>query len=249
MKLLRAEATQNFNAFTPRWREELEESSKALGKYETVFQQSYERLISLEAWGSRVLEHRLSDDAMGFYREAQNDALVSHVMARLGAWRLALKSLRSCIENVLYTLYYMDHQIELELWTLGRYKVGFAAVHKYLIAHPLLYKLPRSVTGLDLLHGEYGTLSRAVHAAAKGFRMTSEGDTTQLWNADIKQLRAWAKREKQSVVAVNLLLLSLFRTGLSGAQQLNLREAISLVVSNSSKRALVKTSLGITLYS
>lgn len=115
---LREEIEANYRRFESDWKQSLSNSIAITGELELdpTFLESYYRLTTLQAWRAGLLEALLPKESYYFYLEAQNDALVSHIQARSGSWRSALKSLRSVIENVLFALYYMDHPVELSLW-------------------------------------------------------------------------------------------------------------------------------------
>lgn len=219
-----------------------DELDKSIERY----RESYKRLVSLQAWRT-FLETKVSSDSLAFFLEAQNDALVSHVLARLGSWRSALKSLRSCLENVLYCLYYMSHPIELELWHQGNHRLAFAALADYFEHHPRIIKLSNNITGLPIIKTEFSTLSKAVHASAKGFRMTVDASETLLWSAQKISLGMWCTREASVLTALNLLLLTLFKDELQGTSHQNLRKAVSLAIPHS-KHSTIKSTLQITLF-
>jgi hypothetical protein len=80
------------------------------------------------------------------------------------------------------------------------------------------------------LQNEYSTLSKAVHASAKSFRMTNDVKTTLLWNEAKPSLNQWQTREAAVLTNINLLLLAHFRENLSGAAEAGLREAVSLAI-------------------
>jgi hypothetical protein len=229
MRQLRQEVAAHFVSFSSRWRADMDASTAALASSEPRFLQSYLRLTSLQSWRAIVLAPSTAEGALSFFLEAQNDGLVSHVMARLGSWRVALQSLRSCIENVLVCAYYMDHPVERELWEQGRHRIGFTALHEYLGRHPRLSTLSAADNGLEILFQEYTTLSRAVHGSAASFRMTQTGNTL-LWAADSAKLGQWATREARTILGINLLMLSLFRDRMSGAAHRDLRKAVSFAV-------------------
>ncbi|HEU0054632.1 MAG TPA: hypothetical protein VFQ39_15705 [Longimicrobium sp.] len=245
MDALKREVDANFVRFTDSWTTELSSVIKEIDTDNGKFVESYRRLVSLQAWKSELLERALGSGALSFFTEAQNDGLSSHVLARVGAWRSALKSLRSCIENTMAAMYYKDHPIELRLWEQGKHKVGFTELSGYFEKHPDVSGTDRTVTGLDILEKEYGTLSRAVHGSATSFRMTS-GDKTLLWSPDRAKLGAWSTRESQVIRGVNLLCLSLFKDEVSGVRHSNLRKAISLAIPLS-LHTRIRTSLGIAL--
>ena len=232
--------------FTTAWRDELARVSADLARFQPRFVESYRRLVSLEAWKTHLLEGRISSASLGFFLEAQNDGLVSHVLASLGSWRSALKSLRSCIENVCFCLYYMDHPVELSLWSIGKHALTHSAVLEYLQRHPSVSTVPKSVSGLEIIKKEYPVLSRAVHASAVGFRMTAEETGVRLWHTDQGKLGAWSTRELQTLCGINLLLLTMFRSELEGARLEGLRKAVSLAIP-ATRHKDVKQHLKVTL--
>lgn len=246
MKHLIAEIDSNFTRFTEKWKVERTAVTTELSQHEERFRASYRRLVSLQAWRT-ALENKISSDSLKFFLEAQNDALVSHVLASQGSWRTALKSLRSCIENVLFCLYYKDHPVEVELWQAGRHRLGFTALTEYLINHPQLLDVNPDYSGVATLKAEYSTLSKAVHASSASFRMTQDEETTHLWSAEVSRLGAWSTRESQVLKGLNLLLLTIFREDLSGARLSGLRQAISLAIPVS-QHARIKTKMHITLF-
>src|SRR5688500_10294917 len=93
------EVDKNFKKFSNKYSQERNRVSKNLESSEETFKVSYRRIVSLQSWRSVLLENKISADSLGFFLEAQNDALVSHTHARVGAWRSSLKALRSCVEN------------------------------------------------------------------------------------------------------------------------------------------------------
>ncbi len=209
------------------------------------FLQSYRRLTTFQAWRTH-LDGRVSSDSLEFFLEAQNDALASHVSARLGSWRQALKSLRSFIENVCFFLYYKDHPVELELWVQGRHRLGFASLFDYRERHPAIASPKSMVSGLQIVRKEYAVLSRAVHATGTGFRMTSGAQGTRLWSDDVARLGSWTTREKRCIEGINLLLMNCFSDMLKGAAHRQLRQSIGLAVSKN-RRVAVKKELQIKL--
>jgi len=157
MTLLLKEIEANFNAFDGNWRKHMGEVSAELAKQKPRFLQSYRRIVSLQAWRG-FLESRISSDSLSFFLEAQNDALTSHVFASLGSWRSSLKALRSCIENVIFCLYYKDHPVEYTLWEAGHHKPPIAELLAYLERHPRRVAQP-TVDPLPHIQSEYVTLS------------------------------------------------------------------------------------------
>ena len=213
---------------------------------ENIFHESYQRIVSLQAWRANVVESVMSAESAAFFLEAQNDALISHVLAQMGSWRSALKSLRSCIENVLFTLYYMDHPVELILWQQGKIRHTFNEMHRYFLAHPRVTSASKRATGLEILQKEYSLLSRAVHASARTFRMTQDVQATQLWSPEKTRIGSWRTRESLVLQGLNLLMMVLFRDSLTGSKLVGLRRAISLAIPPS-MYAVIKRDLKITL--
>lgn len=246
MNLLLTEIRANFEQFSSNWQKELSVVITALSEDEAPYLLSYTRLTSLQAWRQH-LDPLISADSLAFFLEAQNDALTSHVFARAGSWRSSLKALRSCIDNVLFCCYYMDHAVELELWSLGRHKPTFSELFSYLDDHPRSSNIPE-IGAVALLRAEYSTLSKAVHASAKGFRMTKDIKETQLWTASKVSRDMWVKREQNVLSAVNLLLTALFRETLQGAAATGLRDVVALAIPKT-KFAAIKKNLGVVLQS
>jgi len=240
--LLLNETEANFKAFDNDWRAEMAAVSVELAKGSAVYLASYRRLVSLQAWRS-FLETRISDGSLAFFLEAQNDALTSHVFANLGSWRSALKALRGCIDNVLYCLYYKDHAVELHLWHEGKHKLTFAEHFTYLDNHPDRVQVPQ-IDAMPVLRAEYATLSKAVHASAKSFRMTHDIKQTLLWSDANEQRGKWQTREQVVILHINLCLLTLFRHELAGAASPALRDAIGLAVP-ASRFSDIKTHMNV----
>jgi hypothetical protein len=240
---LTKEFRTNYAAFAARWKQTQTTVAASLLEYQPdPFFESYKRIVSLQAWRSELLEHELSGDALPFFLEAQNDALISHVLAHSGMWRPALQALRSCIENTLLALYYKDHPVELRLWEQQR--LAFAQLHAYFSNHPDKPSAA-TVTGLERIAAEYATLSRAVHASARSFRMAA-GDNVRLFVGDQASLGAWKTREVYTISSLNIVLLWMFRDHLTGTRVTNLRRVVAFTLS-ASQRAEVKQHLRIVL--
>lgn len=193
-----------------------------------IYKISYRRVVSLQAWRVRLIEPNNPGITASMILEAQNDALMSLVLAHLAMWRPALQCLRSCIESVLNTCYYADHPIEGQLWGKGHHRLGFSEHIGYLEKHPadLHRHFP---TLLGRLQKEYSVLSRAVHGSARSFQMTQSGSIT-LTNSDDAEHSKWATRHRSVLLCVNLLLVALYHQNLTGTQQRDLRKAISLAI-------------------
>lgn len=241
-----AEVDANYARFTAQWKGDLADSIGALDAHDSDYADSYRRLVSLQAWRTSVLEQSMPEGSLAFFVEAQNDALSSHIMARTGSWRFALKALRSFLENVLSALYYADHPVELERWRKGRFRIGFSDLHQYLVDHPATHGVSQESLGLDLLKKEYATLSRAVHASGAGFRMTSDGKVNNVFVPEGPRVGKWLARERSTVLGTNLLLLGLFRADLQGSARLNLRKSVAIGIPGI-VRERVKAEFGINL--
>lgn len=228
MSLLTREIEANFATFTDQWKRELALVMGELAKGQAKFSSCYKKMVCLNAW-REFLSAQVSAESAQFLIEAQNDALVSYVLASMGCWRSALNSLRGCIENVGFCLYYKDHPIELQLWLAGKHRIDFQGLLQYLARHPALEKCRTAKSGLDVLRSEYSTLSRAVHGS-QTFRMTGGGATTSLWSSDTRSLGRWITRQSRTMVGVNLLLLSMFRELVEGPRQPGLRAAVALAI-------------------
>lgn len=244
MSLLLKETEANFKAFNDDWRAEMATVSTELAKGGAIYLASYRRIVSLQAWRS-FLEARISSGSLAFFLEAQNDALTSHVFASLGSWRSALKALRGCIDNVLFCVYYKDHPVELLLWHAGKHKLSFAEHFAYLESHPDRVQAPE-VDAVSTLRAEYATLSMAVHASAKSFRMTKDIKETLLWSDAVDLRGMWQTREQVVLSNINLCLLAIYRRELEAAAAPLLRDAIGLAIPPS-KLPAIKTHMKVII--
>jgi hypothetical protein len=239
-----SEIKSNYNGFLQDWQGEL---STRLSSLNTAhFENSYMRLTSLQAWRSNIIEPYLSDGCVGFFVEAQNDALISHIQASMGSWRVALKAQRSLIENILLCLYYKDHPVEFVLWEQGKFRIPFSEALPYFKKHPAISILPDGITGLGVIDQEYGKLSKAVHSSSIDFRMTEDGKALSLWKADKKYENIWESHEKKTLQGINLLLISFFKEYLQGTNLGGLRETLGFVIPPE-KDAEIKKSLGVKI--
>ena len=240
------EIRHSFTAFQDKWRDDLSKRLADIPSRRTRFEESYIRLTSFQAWRANIVDPLLPAGSLGFFAEAQNDALISHVQASLGSWRVALKALRSCIENTLLCLYYKDHPVEQKLWELEKFRFSVGAAITYFQAHPSIIGVPESITGIGLIGQEYGKLSKAVHASSIDFRMTEDGKGVSLWKTDDVHESRWESHEKKTVQGLNLLMLVLFKEHLQGANLSSVRESIGLVIPKG-KDAEIKGNLGVTI--
>lgn len=243
MKLLLPEVDNNARAFAERFPSEIALScERGLGNSDG-FRDSYRRVVSLQAWRDIHFEQTHSASVASLFLEAQNDALLSLVLAHTAMWRPALQSLRSCIENILNTCYYADHPVEFQLWQNGNHRNSFSRLTKYFSEHPDVADYnrssKRSPNVLDRIESEYSALSKAVHASSKQFYMTKEGSTaiTHPNTADYNQ---WNKRHYETLLWMNFLLVILNASVLKGAQNTDLRKSISLAIPVRHHSAIVK---------
>lgn len=228
MKQLSIEIESAFARFGPEIDSQIQQSITQLGKSNAEFLTSYKRLVSLQAWRSELLESVIPEGALEFFLEAQNDAVLSHVLARMGCWRSSLQSLRSVIENVYHSIYYKDHPVELVLWEQHDHKLDRVDLEKYLQKHPALADVAPNLNGLRLLNPAFTVLNNAVHGSARGFRMTSNVSEPRICSSDKARLGKWLTNERDVIVGVNLLLIAIFRNHIAGAARPNLRKAIGL---------------------
>ena len=237
MSNLSEEIDENALAFSKEWISDLNKNAEAL-KNNNNIKESYRRITALQALKVGIIQENYSKSAIDFFAEAQNDALTSHVLASFGAWRPALQSLRSCIENVLNAHYYNDHPIELRMWSNYEFRMGFSSLHTYFCKHPDVSPVGTDISGLNLLKEEYGTLSKAVHASAPIFRMTDPAAKLLLWNNDASKLGMWATRERKVIEGVCLLTTILNQPQLSGTAQTNVRVSVMVKRGNWSTSGL-----------
>lgn len=246
MDNFKAEVLSNFVRFFEGYKDSLIDVVDEISGSQSSFESSYFRVVSLQAWQSELFCEFMSEDVQAFFKEALNDAIMSHMLARQGAWRVALMSLRSLIENTLVGLYYYEHPVELFHWSQGEHKLGFAECLAYLSKHPNISRLDQDLTGLDQLKSEYSTLSKAVHGSAVGFRMTRDGMITGLNFHSASGLGSWGTREQKVIAALNLLLVCFFSQKIKGTAYPNLRKAVGIALP-ARKFSTLKTALGVSL--
>ena len=239
MSQLDNEVDQNGTSFSEDWQEELAKNISALGESESL-KVSYRRLTAIQAVRSNLLRTIYSEEALAFLSEAQNDLLTSHVFAAMGAWRSALQALRSSIENTLCCHYYQDHPIEYALWNSGKFKIGFSSLKTYFTSHPAIEVSAVGKFALNQIVGEYGTLSKAVHASAPQFRMTDSASKILLWGSEIPKLKQWASRERKVVEAEVLIAFTLNHDRLTGTKLQNVRNVASYALSDKVREDLKK---------
>ena len=233
MQLLLSEVDNNAQIFSERFPKEITHSCELGLENVEGFRASYRRVVSLQSWRAGVFEQLTSTSASSLFLEAQNDALLSLVLAHMAMWRPALQSLRSCIENVLNTCYYVDHPIEFQLWEIGNHRNDFSQLATYFSKHPNVVKYEHSSQRrpdmMAHIRSEYADLSKAVHASAKSFHMTRGGEIkiTNTSNPDYNQ---WVKRHSETLCWLNFLLIVLNENILTGAQNAAIRQSTSLAI-------------------
>lgn len=242
---LDAETSANFESFFGDWTKQASANWSALHS-EQAYLNSYRRIAAFQALKIDILKDAISSESLLFIQEAHNDAIVSHVSASYGAWRSALKSLRSLIENSLAALYYTDHPIELRNWQRGKRRIGFSELFKYFEDHPNLEGIKSSTSGLDRIKTEYATLSKAVHASAVEFRMTDNVSQVMLWSVDKSKVGKWSTRERETLTGISQLIVALNRESLTGAQKSILRESLKYIFSTGVRNTL-KNDLNINI--
>lgn len=247
MATLREEIAGNFKTFEAEWSSDLLAAKASLTPSLSKFEQSYIRISSFQAWRVSVILGNSCEGAEAFFFEAQNDLLTSHCLARCGSFRQALKALRSAVENTFFSLFYMDHPIELQKWELGRHKLGFTELCTYFESHPAIHGHTIALASIEAIKGEYATLSKAVHGSAKVFRMTQNLTDVRLWGDDVASVGKWATREKAVIQNLNLILLHIFSGNLQGAINRNLRESVGLLIPKT-QWAELKKSIKVTLF-
>jgi hypothetical protein len=221
-----AELSANYNKFRQELRAKFSTTDKALDPKGWLFREAYSRLATINSWRADVIAKISPDEVSEFILEAQNDGLCSLAFATVGAWRVALQSLRSMIENTLAGLYFADHRIEYQLWMSGGFKIGFSPLLDYFASHPLNAKLPSNIDPIPALRREYATLSMSVHGRAP-FRMTKGALSTVVCDSSPVRRGAYLTRQREVIRSICLLKLMLFATELTGTKQQELRKLLT----------------------
>jgi hypothetical protein len=227
-KKTRDEISINASEFTRGVLKEMRSTSRSVKTLDPSFNdECYRRLVAINSWRLDVFSTSLGEDVLSFFLESQNDALLSLVSASVGAWRPALQSLRACMENALFFLYFADHPVELRLWELGQYKIGVSEIIAYLEKHPDLRDSSIAKGALQGLQKEYGTLSRAVHGHRQ-FQMT-KGNTSGvlLFKAQKSDIGAYKTRQAAVLSSLNKLLIAMYHSRLEGTRVPGLRKLIA----------------------
>lgn len=214
-------------AFESDQRTNSENAYNSLATYEKEFLESYSSISPLQAWNAYILSGSTHPEVFKIYVEAQNDALISHLLARQGLWRPSLQSLRSCLENILVFHYYIDHPVEFEMWGQGKHKIGFSELLNYYQHHPKFNdKLLDDLTGLPGLKSEYAKLSMAVHGSSASFMMGRPEIIPNVYIADRKNVGQWKSRLLSTMQSINLFMLTYHRGSLLGTAYPAMRKAL-----------------------
>lgn len=246
MKYLTAEVDNKAASFAQKFPPEIADSLASGLKNLSMFRASYRRVTSLQAWRDRVIEREMSS-VSPLFLEAQNDALLSIVLAHCAMWRPALQSLRSCMESVLSTSYYADHPVEFRQWQVSSHRMTFADLLAYFAGHPDFSRHERARDILSHLRDEYTVLSKAVHASATSFHMT-KGGTIQLTNCNKVDYSRWNTCHRDALRWLNTLLIYLYSQRLDGPQNIDVRKCVSFAVPSSFHATLVE-ELNVHLFS
>lgn len=245
-KALKQEIDNNFQRYRQRWPRQQTAALTALNGERSVFVSSYRRLTSLQAWRTNVIDTINPNVCASFFLEAQNDAMYSHILAQMGVWRLALQSLRSCLENCCLYLYYKDHLVEFQQWEGGAHRLSFRDLKKYFRSHPLLVDTPNRINGIDQLSAQFDVLSKAVHGSALDLRMTAGDKFPNLWDTTKSNLTRWATNEQKTIETINLLLVAFYREMISGVMHPQLRDVVGYSIVPS-KRGDIKATFNVIL--
>lgn len=245
-KPIETEIDNNGIAFADKWSKEIATNIDAL-KNEPALSLSYRRMTAVQAIKLSLLK-KYSPGSAEFFYEAHNDIITSHVCASFGAWRTSLQTLRSAIENTLCAVYFRDHAVELERWNRGEYRPTFQELCKYCETHPKFVDVEKKLKVLEELRAEYSTLSKAVHASAKNFRMSDAAGKILIWSTEKAKLGMWGTRHAHVVQSVVLLMTMLESQQLAGTMNSPVRSQLFFAISSAKRKAL-KETLGITVSS
>ena len=213
---IEAEFSANYDTFKVAAEASNANVKGTLSANDKIFLSSYKLICAFRGWHEIGLVS-LSDDVIGFFIEAHNDLLTSHVHATSGMWRSALISLRSFMESYLAFVYFKDHPVELAQWKVGELRLEPKVLRQYCVKHPELKKYSVVKSATQRLDSEYSKLSGSVHGSKVDFRMTSASAYPAIATGDLSRLRAWQKLQTQSVQTSLLIFIGLFAGRLHGA--------------------------------
>ena len=220
----------SYSLFENDWLEQLRNKMNDEEKAD-AFENSYVRIASIQSWKS-IIETIYSSTCVVYIVEAQNDLLSSLILARLGSWRVSLKSLRSSMENTAKFIYYKDHPVEQKQSEDGTYRFSFSQFLKYIEAYPYEKQPPNVIKVVDNLCREYSVLSKAVHASNARFQMSSHGPLPQMWVTSISDQSQWISRERMVINSINCLLLVMHFDLIEGTKYPEQRSVISNAISS-----------------
>lgn len=219
--------------------------TNSISSQDSIFLSSYRLICVFRGWHEVALAS-LSEDVVGFFIEAHNDLLTSHVHATNGMWRSALISLRSFMESYLSFIYFKDHPVELAQWKNGEFRIEPKTLRQYCMKHPNLKSRAVVKNAAARLDGEYSKLSGSVHGSKVDFRMTSSSSYPAIATDNVNRLRAWQKLETQVVRTALLIFLGLYFEKLQGAAHPVFRKVMAGGFTLATKQA-IKSQLGINL--
>lgn len=240
-----SELSANHRKFKSAAKADSSKVSNSISAHDSFFFSSYRLICIFRGWHEVALAS-LSEDVVGFFIEAHNDLLTSHVHATNGMWRSALISLRSFMESYLSFVYFKDHPIELVQWKNGEFRVEPKILRQYCMKHPNLKSRAVVRAAVARLDSEYSKLSGSVHGSKVDFRMTSSSSYPAIATDEIIRLRAWQKLETQVVRTALLIFLGLYFERLQGAAYPVFRKIMAVGFPPATKQA-VKSQLGINL--
>lgn len=239
--------SKNHSAFEAEQHSQSQDAYIVLGQSKDLFLESYKRLITLNSWAEYLLQGTFEPNVMEFFIEAQNDALIAHLLARQGMWRPSLQSLRSCIENVLVGHYYCDHSVELKQWEQGEHRIGFTALGTYFTGHPNFQRCRNpNLSSIEILKREYAVLSKAVHGSSKAFRMGDVNKIPNVYLPDNVLLAKWLVNQRNVLQGLNLFLIAFHREKLLGTAFPGLRKSLSFVF-NAKLSAEIKAEYAVVI--
>lgn len=242
---LEAEFRANHEKFKPAVLSETAAVQQSLLSNDATFLESYKLVCAFRGWHEIVLQD-VSEQVVGFFIEAHNDLLTSHVLAMSGMWRSSLISLRAFMESYLAFVFFRDHPIELRQWSEGDFRLEPKNLRQYCVKHPDVGAYPIALSTAMKLDGEYSKLSGSVHGTRTDFRMTAASSYPAISTADVMRLKKWIKLERNVVRTSLVLLLALNSKSLKGAAHPVFRRVIGACLSSAVKSS-IRQQMSITV--
>lgn len=208
------------------------------------FFESYKLVCAFRGWHEIALQGA-SEEVAGFFIEAHNDILTSHVLATTGMWRSSLISLRAFMESYLAFIYFRDHPVELRQWSSGALKLEPKNLRQYCLKHPDICAYPIALASAKKLDTEYSKLSGSVHGARTDFRMTGPSSYPAISTPDLVRLRKWIKLKRDVVRTALVLMLTLNASALRGSSHPVFRKVLGSCLLPSSKLS-IKQQIGVS---